>query len=119
MLLLSPTVDSYQQVLEMLQCLEQNLEQDTDDVVKAFTTSHPATPNARRRVPRRLPGYTEAGWPHELEHLDRDCDRASSSCCSDVPTSNANNTPDHKKKNRLIKKELLDPYNIFMLPNSK
>ena len=109
MLLLSPTVDSYQQVLEMLQCLEQNLEQDTDDVVKAFTTSHPATPNARRRVPRRLPGYTEAGWPHELEHLDRDCDRASSSCCSDVPTSNVNNTPDHKKKKRLYKKELLAP----------
>ena len=58
------TVDSYQQVLEMLRWIKRNPEQDAADIVKSFTASHPATPNARRRVPRRLSGYEE-NRPHQ------------------------------------------------------
>ena len=47
-------LDSYRQVLEMLRSLEDNPNDDTANVVESFTKSHPATPDARRRVPRRL-----------------------------------------------------------------
>ena len=39
----------------MFHCLEQNLDEEPSDVINLFATTHPATPNRRRRPRQEKP----------------------------------------------------------------